>query len=746
MFWGGPGVSHIGITSGAQVVRFEFVAAAGATNGTLHFRFGRHPGRVVLDDVHVTALPDGDDVLPACDFEGGTNAVACDWTFWPRDAANTVGAVGVAPGEGRDGTAGLGVTLRAPPGDRWPDFHVYCHPRLRIEAGRHYSVSFWIRTDAPRAVSTALYRPGDPFVFLGGPGDAFDAQLRLAAQAGVKFVSFPIDLPWPEPGSAADWTAADAACRRVLEAHPSALLIPRIPMDPPAWWRAAHPDEVMHWEDGRRDKAVPASPVYRRDAAARLSAVIGHLEETFGNHVAGYHPVGQNTGEWFYDEMWQGRLSGFAPADRDAWRAWLARRYATDAELQSAWADPGAARAGASLPTASERRAAPHGLLHDPATEQRLVDWAEFQQDAMAGCVMELAHAARQASRGRKLVLFFYGYVFELAGAPGGAPVSGHYALRQVLDCPDIDVLCAPIAYFDRGLGGSAPAMSAAESVALAGKLWLNEDDTHTCLATEQPPGWQDHVSTVEDTNRELLRNVAQASLRNFGTWWMDLCRSGWFNDERLWAGMKQIRSMDDAMRERPTPFRPEIAAVVDERAMRHLTAASSASAKAAVYDARRALGRCGAPYGQYLLDDVLAGRVPAKLLVLLGPTLLDDAERTRLAKVAEGRVCLWCRPAGFGEPMPGSPERVVEPAAFTTTVLREAAQRAGVHLFATNDCVVYANGGFLALHAVADGPLQLDTGRDGEVVDLLSGRPAGRGPQLRLELRRGETRIFRDW
>ena len=30
--------------------------------------------------------------------------------------------------------------------------------------------------------------------------------------------------------------------------------------------------------------------------------------------------------------------------------------------------------------------------------------------------------------------------------------------------------------------------------------------------------------------------------------------------------------------------------------------------------DARRPLGLMGAPYGQYLLDDVAAGRVPAKL------------------------------------------------------------------------------------------------------------------------------------
>ena len=63
--------------------------------------------------------------------------------------------------------------------------------------------------------------------------------------------------------------------------------------------------------------------------------------------------------------------------------------------------------------------------------------------------------------------------------------------------------------------------MSATESVALAGKMWINEDDTHTYLATGGQPGSMDHVTTLEQTNQELTRNVAQEALRNFGTWWM---------------------------------------------------------------------------------------------------------------------------------------------------------------------------------------------------------------------------------
>ena len=280
----------------------------------------------------------------------------------------------------------------------------------------------------------------------------------MAAEAGAAFVSFPVDPPWPRPGQKADWSAADAACQTVLDANPKALLLPRIGMDPPAWWRQSHPADVMVWDKGpqRQPGVVVTSPDYLHDAAQRLTALVEHLEARFGERIAGYHPCGQNTGEWFYQNTWDSPLNGYAPGDLRAWRAWLRRRYASDAALRAAWRDPQVTLASAAVPTPAARRAAPAGVFRDPAGERALIDFAEFQQRSMAECVCHLAHAVRQASHGRKLVLFFYGYVFEFGAVANGPSTSGHYGLRRVLNCPDIDVLCSPISYFDRGLGQSA--------------------------------------------------------------------------------------------------------------------------------------------------------------------------------------------------------------------------------------------------------------------------------------------------
>ena len=648
MFFGMPGSAPIRVGTNGQPVEFEFHATGSASNGTLHLRFGAQPGEVWLDNLEVTDLDTGTPTLPRCDFENGPGSFAQSWTCWPVGQENTVGTVTVQPGAGAEHTAGLNVRLRTPADGVWPDFHLYALPRLQIAKGHRYRARFWARAEPARDLVVAFYRPGQTFVHLGGPPDCFATQIRLAAGAGVDFVSFPADMPWPRPEEPADWSAVDNACELVLAANPRAMLIPRLGMDPPAWWRTAHPEAVMRWENGRRDRAVVASPLYRKEAAERLEAVVAHLEEKYGTRVAGYHPCGQNTGEWFYEGTWDRPLSGYAPEDLTAWRPWLRRRYRDDPGLQKAWRAPSARVDTAVAPNPTARHTAPMGVFRDPAAERPLIDWGEFQQEAMADCVRELARAVRRASEGRKLVLFFYGYVFEFGAVPNGPAVAGHYGLRRALACPDIDVLCSPISYHDRGPGQSAPSMTAAESVALAGKMWLNEDDTHTYLASGSWPGASDHAPDLATSLQELRRNVAQEALRNFATWWMDLGATGWFNDPALWDEMRRLRALDEPLLRHPKAFVPEVAAVLDERSIPRVAAGGNLVTRPTLYESRSALGRMGAPYGQYLLDDVLADRVPAKLQVFLNAWALSAAERAALRRTARGKTRVWCYAPGY--------------------------------------------------------------------------------------------------
>jgi len=653
MFWGGMGPGVIHLNDAQQVITFEFLAVSEEpSRATMHFRFGEKAGDIYLDDIRCVDLDAGQDAFPASDFEQGIEGFRKSWNVWPQGAQNTVGTVSVEPGRGSRGSAALHIALKSPASGRWPDFHIHHQPNITLHKGHRYRVSLWVKANPSRDLTIAFYRPGTTYEYLGGPPGCFQNQIKLAASAGVDFVSFPVDLPWPKPGQPADWSAVDHICQMVLEANPRALLLPRIMMYPPAWWYDAHPDDRMVWDRGTptMQDVVVASLDYRHDAAERLSALIVHLEEKFGARVAGYHPAGQNTNEWFYQDTWGPGLNGYAKGDLKAWRAWLKSRYRDDAALRVAWRDPQVTLDAVTVPSPAVRRAAPAGVLRDPLAERQVIDFTVFQQEMMSDCVCRLARAAREASHGRKLVVFFYGYLFEFAPVNNGPATSGHYALRRVLNSPDIDILCSPISYFDRGLGQSSPAMTAAESVALAGKMWLYEDDTRTYLGTGAAPGWEDGVDTIEKTNDELMRNTAQCALRNFGTWWMDLGMTGWFDDPRMWAVMGKLNALDEPLLKKPRPFHPEIAVVIDEASMMRVAAGGGVVTTPGVSETRRALGRTGAPYGQYLQDDVAAGRVHAKMYVFLTAWRLTPSERQRLLASANGSLKLWCYAPGYQE------------------------------------------------------------------------------------------------
>jgi hypothetical protein len=272
MFWGAPGSGLLALTRGEQLVEFEFTPSQSEpSSATMHFRFGRVPGDIYLDDLRVAELETGRDVIPLTTFEAGEGEFAREWKIWPFDDQNTVGTVRIEQGMGRAGSKGLHVRLKAPANGTWPDFHIYHDANLILVAGYRYRVSFWARAEPARDFLVAFYRPGTNYVHLGGPPGHFESQIRLAAGAGVDFVSFELPMPWPKRGERADWHSVDAICRNVLRINPRALLLPRIGLYAPDWWLREHPDEAMLWENGKHQGIASAASLPYREDAARTS-------------------------------------------------------------------------------------------------------------------------------------------------------------------------------------------------------------------------------------------------------------------------------------------------------------------------------------------------------------------------------------------------------------------------------------------------------------------------------------------
>lgn len=652
-FWGSMNSGRTPVEAEWSEHSFDFLPGEVQGGGTLHFRFSQVPGDVWLADVRIQDAETGEDVLAPESF-ATPEGFARLWSHWPLAAENTTGKLAVEEGAVR-------VTLTKPADDRWPDFHLHSRSGMHFAADRLYRCSFRARANPDQELRVALYNvSGGVWNYIGGPPGSFLSQVALARDAGANLVSHSAPSCWFPPEVPENWTALDDLCRRIIAVNPRALLVPRVGANAPSWWLERNPDARMVYDgDQVKDISCVSHRGYREAVCAHLEKLCRHLSETFPDNFAGIHPCGQNTGEWFYQDTWGRPLSGYDPATKAAFRDWLRERGEADADT----AEP---------PTADDRRAHPLGLLRDPAREKRLIEFARFQQQEMADHVLAMAVACRKGTAGEKLVVFFYGYLFEFAPAQCGAPTCGHYAISSLLKSEDVDILCSPISYTDRDWIGSAPSMTVAESVNQAGILWLNEDDSRTFLDPRTAERvLEGGLVNLEQTQQVMLRNTAQAALRGFGTWWMDLPSQGWFNDARIWRELVRLQPVDAAMLRRERAFTPDIAAIIGEDSMCHLPGGSGEFARPLIYEGRAALARSGTGYGQYLLEDALEGKVPAKLQVYLAAWSMTPEQRQALeGSKRAGTTRVWCYAPGYLHPDRADVEGIREVTGFSAKVV----------------------------------------------------------------------------
>jgi len=482
------------------------------------------------------------------------------------------------------------------------------------------------------------------FVDLDGQNrEAGLSTVRRAAQAGVHLVSFPVHATlWNAPGKPPDYRPFEERIEVILKENPKALLLPRFGMsNVPEWWIQQNPDETMLYDNGERGMVSVASEKWRTAARNALRNLVRHLESRYGQHIFGYHPCGQNTAEWFYDRVWDGLLPSFETPMLHAFRQYLRDRSAT-------------------LPDKAERRAKGIGAFLHPVTQQRLTQFWRFQQVVMVEPLEQFARIIKEETMGRKLVVFFYGYTFELSALLGGPAVSGHLALHRLLQCKDVDILCAPISYADREAGGAGGFMAPVDSVLLHGKLWLNEDDTRTYLS--KPEDNYGRADTLAHTLAVHQRNFAHIATRAAACWWMDLMGAGWLDCPEIWQNIAKLRKLYEEMLPNLQPYRPEIAVVVDEASLCHLSYGNTVSAPLLSL-LRHSLYRIGAPVGFYLLQDVCDSLVNhAKLYLVLNAFAPTEAQRRALKQLPrKGKTVVWFYAPGFIRGNSASAEHITD-------------------------------------------------------------------------------------
>ena len=648
------GAKQIGIGTDWQEFGYTFTAPEdNVGNFGIHIRLGGDgSGTVWIDDARVVegsrkADAPRENMLKYGGWEGTKDEMDRTWClFTNKENYGSDADWDVVSDTVASGMQACRLTIRNG-GSSTMHCHLY-QSGMTCRAGTQYTYTVKLKSDRKRNGDIQALHHGPPWTIY--PPDerdsVFDSQVRHAARAGIHIHSFGIGMPWPKPGEEASFAGVEKAFRRVLRADPRGLLLPRFGMSAPQWWQQEHPDECLLFDDGKTKGECPASDLWRRDALQRLRELVRFCEERFGGHVLGYHPCGQHTGEWFYQRSWEPRLSGFSPAMTAGFRRWLRRRYANDDALRAVWGDEQATLATAEVPTSEERRATSHGLFRDPVRERKLLDFYEYKQLAMEEPLEDMARVIKEETGGKKIVTLFYGYFFDMCGIPSGPQISGHMAMGRMLQCPDVDILCSPISYFDRQSGGAGLFMTAVDSVRAAGKLWLNEDDTRTYLAPEN--AGYGRVSTPQQTFWVHQRNYGHILPRRMACWYMDLPGTGWLDGGDIWESIAQLRRHYVSSIAAPASFEPEVAVIVDDRSTFAL-ACNRTVMRPQAYHLRNRLYRLGTPIRVHYLGDLLSGKVPpCKAYVFLNLFHLGADVRAGVAKAIRGRAAVFFYGNGF--------------------------------------------------------------------------------------------------
>lgn len=629
-----------------QKFSFSFVAPCDDDRVGIHIRNVAPAGNWFVDDARFSEgkpdAPKSGNLLEGGDFEGEKLPRA--WTYFQNSSTGAAAQYSLDKTNPHEGNSCLRVSITQP-GTIIYEIHIYqC---VSIRRGKAYTFSVWLRSEEPRTIEIQAVHQGPPWNVYGGQTVASDRILALGAERGLHIGTVPIGMPWPRDGEAPDYSGVDAQVRHILSIDPKALIIPRIGLHAPQWWKDEHPGHQQIYDGGQRPMVSPASKPWRRDAAHALRMFLRHLEDEFGDSMLGYHVCAQSAGEWFYDHTWERIMPCFEEPFRAGFAEWVEAKYKTVDALREAWNKPDALFETIRVPTLEERTAGKLGVFREPQSQRFEIDFAEYMQVCLSEYLLQCARIVKEETNGKKLGVFFYGYLYDVAGFAYGPAVSGHLRLRRVLDNPDIDIVCSPISYFDRQSGGVGPFMAPVDSIQAHGKLWLNEDDTRTHLAPKNAGFGR--TTTMAETLGVYRRNFGHQFERRCATWWMDF-GTGWMADPTIFDNFGQTQEIWQGAVD-PGPYQPQVAMITDENSFLYLRNSKEVTGPS-VTRMRRKFNAMGCPVGLYLMEDVCEGRVPqsVRLYVFLNAYRLTDEHRRELrAQVArDGKFAVWLYAPGL--------------------------------------------------------------------------------------------------
>ncbi|MFA6543720.1 MAG: hypothetical protein WCS99_04795 [Limisphaerales bacterium] len=554
-----------------------------------------------------------------------------------------------------------------------------------------------------------------------------------------------------------DFASLDKQYDDVLAVNPDAEFICMIDLNTPVWLQrqlslGGHSAEC---ESFTMLSCACSNPAWRKATAEYLVAVVKHMEVRYGNRVKAYLLAGGQTDEWMdYSRGVAGR------AKTQAWKAWLKSRGKAEVPVP-----------------ALERldRASFENLIRDPATEQDVMDYAQFTGDLIVDTVLEFAKKTRSLIPKQRQIGMFFGYILELTGSR--MVWSGHLEYERLYSSPDIDFFISPGTYSDRPMGGGSGFMVPNATRLLNKKGFLHEIDHRTPTYNVKLDefvsiGWMFPWKDQAETDAGLKREFALAIINQASLWCFDMWGEVFKTPETMKV-VAQSKKLWDQYGVMPLKSRAEVALVVDPQSARYLNDLHAAIPQ--IYQGtRNKLNRLGAPFEVFSFNDLSrADLARYRLFVFPGLFEITQEKMNVLRKhvLNNNRTALFLYAPGICDGKSLDPARVKaltgtafkvpgvstvqhegwkavyvgNYAELTPAMLKKSAREAGVTIYCDDEVPVYANERLVAIHMAQGGEKTITLPIDcRQVRELYTGRAETvKAGQFRHAFKTPDTALF---
>lgn len=477
-----------------------------------------------------------------------------------------------------------------------------------------------------------------------------------------------------------DYSEFEDNVSRILAECPDAIIFPRIYISMPRWWVKSHPNDVIATPKGEEREEM-FSEAFRADGEKLLTRLIDHIKNApYAERVGGFMICAAWTQEWFY----RSHDGGLGEPAREPYRRWVLENYGID---------------GADIPDKSEYEY--KGEARQSSENARR--YSIFCNLAMAESLDFFASVVKRETGRRQVVGAFYGYTFEIM-----TPIAGTYALRRVIDSPNLDYFSCPNSYINnRSFGMDWADMIPVDSLKKHGKLAFIECDIRTYLTTSiqnaRPGEYPDDIYTVNGVSLwvgpptqtlslfAIRKSFAHQITKGSAIWWFDMW-GGWFADPILMQEIAEMKKIyDTGLAVRDDMPSAEVVYFADEESYANVY--SNSPQISGIYTSRIAIGKSGVPYDTCAVRD--AEEVLGKYKAAIFPFPIPSEAGERAMKLCEERGIPYLRATAE------HPELSLEE-------IRDFIEKSGVNLYAPCGEVVYAGCGYIGVHSSVGGKKKL--------------------------------------